>query len=110
MDDFSNKFKKSKGKSFWMKDGKGRENVEYSFKKLCFVATDQKLLANILLELSNSEKCYFVKFSVFPKEKMYLGRAFFLSDEEAGRLWAIYKKHAKLNCTIQDDTFTKNYR
>jgi hypothetical protein len=79
-------------------------------KKLCFVATDQALLVEVLLELAERPDCVYLKYSVWPRDGMYLGRCF-LSDEHAvGELWAKYKGHPRLFCSVQDDEFTARFR
>jgi hypothetical protein len=78
--------------------------------KLCLTATDQELLAEVLFELSDHPRCRAVKFSVEPKDGMYLGRAFINDADELGRLWQKYKRHPRLMCSIQDDDFTMQYR
>jgi hypothetical protein len=51
-----------------------------------------------------------VKYSVVPRDGMYLGRCFLTSDAAAGRLCAEYKAHPKLMTSIQDDDFFNTYR
>ena len=43
---------------------------------------------------------------------MYLGRCFFIENEEerVGATWAEYKAHPKVFCTIQNDDFTMAWR
>jgi hypothetical protein len=82
----------------------------YCQKKLCFVATDRWLLAEELRQLAERPDCYYVKYSVRPKDGMFLGRCFLIEDQEVGALWAKYKQHPRLFCTIQDDTFTAPFR
>jgi hypothetical protein len=79
-------------------------------KKLCFVATDQALLADVLGQLAGRPDCYYVKYSVAPREGMYLGRCFLLDEREVGAVWAKYKSHPRMMCSVQDDDFTRNYR
>jgi len=79
-------------------------------KKLCFVATDQALLADVLRELAARPDCVFVKYSTYQKDRMYLGRCFLTNEHEVGMLWAKYKKHPRLFCTVQDDDFTAAFR
>lgn len=96
---------------FLCRDGKGRHQAqEYSHKKLCFAATDKEFLMQLLFELSQDEKCYFVKLSDKDRDGMYLGRCFFIDDETVARHWAKYKAHPKLFCNVQDDDFVKSYR
>jgi hypothetical protein len=79
-------------------------------KKLCFVATDQSLLADVLRQLAERPDCYYVKYSVYQKDGMYLGRCFLMDAHEVGVLWAEYKEHPRLFCSIQDDEFTAAFR
>jgi len=87
-----------------------KPSVEVSQHKLCFVATDRNLLADILLELSERSDCYAVKYSVEPRGGMYLGRCFMLEENAVGELWQTFKRHPRLMCTIQDDDFTAQFR
>ena len=81
-----------------------------SQKKLCFTATERDLLARHLLELSRREDCFFVKFGVNPRGGMYLGRCFLMSDQGVGEVWAEYKNHPSIFCTVQDDDFVGQFR
>ncbi len=85
-------------------------DAECSHFKLCLTATDCALLAEVLLEVSEHPKCRAVKFSVHPKDGMYLGRAFINDEQELGRLWQELKRHPRLMCSIQDDSFTTRFR
>ena len=89
------------------KDGPKEEQVNM---KLCLTATDQELLANVLREIADHPRCRAVKFSVQPKDGMYLGRAFINDRSELGRLWQQYKRHPRLMCSVQDDDFTMQFR
>jgi hypothetical protein len=82
----------------------------YSQKKLCFTSTARDLLARHLLLLSKREDCFFVKFGVVPRGGMYLGRCFLMTDEAVGKVWAEYKSHPSLFCTVQDDDFVERFR
>lgn len=82
----------------------------YSNKKLCFVCTDKEFLMNLLVELSEHRDCFFVKLSAEPRDKMYLGRCFFTSDELIGEFWAKYKMNPKVLCNVQDDDFVNPFR
>lgn len=88
----------------WNEEGRRCE------KKLCFVATDQALLAEVLYELSERPDCYFVKYSVHPRDGMYLGRCFLRDEHEVGSLWDEYHGHPRLFCSVQDDEFTAPFR
>jgi len=79
-------------------------------KKLCLVATDQLLLAEVLGQLADRPDCYYVKYSVRPRDGMYLGRCFLLDEQEVGALWAKYKAHPRMMCSVQDDEFTRSFR
>jgi hypothetical protein len=79
-------------------------------KKLCFVATDQALLADVLAQLAERPDCYYVKYSVYPRDGMFLGRCFVIHEHEVGVLWAAFKGHPRLFCTVQDDEFTAPFR
>jgi hypothetical protein len=79
-------------------------------KKLCFVATDRALLADVLRELADRPDCVFVKYSTYQKDGMYLGRCFLTNEYEVGVLWAKYKEHPRLFCSVQDDDFTARLR
>ena len=81
-----------------------------SQKKLCFTATSRELLAKHLLEISRRADCFFVKFGVKPRGGMYLGRCFLESDQAVGELWAEYKSHPSIYCTVQDDDFVGQFR
>jgi hypothetical protein len=82
----------------------------YCQKKLCFVATDLGLLADILGQLAERPDCYYVKYSTYQKDGMYLGRCFLMDEHQVGVLWAKYKEHPHLFCTVQDDDFTAPFR
>ena len=79
-------------------------------KKLCFVATDRTLLSDVLYELALEPDCWFVKFSVEASDGMFLGRCFMLTPERIGTLWARFKPHPRLLCSVQDDDFVARYR
>jgi hypothetical protein len=99
------------GDSFFARDGRAKLAGEPKpARKLCLVATDQRFLAEILLELSNDARCHFVKYSRRPKDGMYLGRCFVTDDDLLGALWARYKRHPKLMCSLQDDAFVERFR
>ena len=75
-----------------------------------FVATDQALLADVLRQLAARPDCYYVKYSVYSRDGMYLGRCFLADEHEVGVLWAKYKEHPRLFCSVQDDDFTAPFR
>jgi hypothetical protein len=79
-------------------------------KKLCFVSTDRAVLAEELAELAERPDCVYVKYSVYPHAGMYLGRCFLKDEYAVGMLWARYKAHPRLFCTVQDDDFTIRFR
>jgi hypothetical protein len=41
---------------------------------------------------------------------MYLGRCFLMDEHEVGKLWAKFKTHPRLFCSVQDDDFTAQFR
>jgi hypothetical protein len=82
----------------------------YCQKKLCFVATDRTLLADFLGALAERPDCYYVKYSVRPRDGMYLGRCFLVDEQAVGQLWAEYKAHPRVFCSVQDDDFTAAFR
>jgi hypothetical protein len=86
------------------------EEKRYCRKKLCFVATDQALLADVLGQLAERPDCYYVKYSVQPRDGMYLGRCFLMDEQAVGLLWAQCKGHPHLFCSVQDDDFTAPFR
>jgi hypothetical protein len=79
-------------------------------KKLCLVATDHALLADVLLQLAQRPDCHYVKYSVYPRDGMYLGRCFLMDENAVGQLWAELKPHPRLMCCVQDDDFTAAFR
>jgi hypothetical protein len=79
-------------------------------KKPCFVATDQAMLADVLRQLAERPDCYYVKYSVEPRDGMYLGRCFLVDENEVGVPWAKYKEHPRLFWSVQDDEFTAPFR
>jgi len=95
---------------FMARDGAARPGGVCSNKKLCFVSTDKRYLASLLLELSKRADCYVVKYSITPHYGMHLGRAFMISDDIVGTLWAHYKAGENVYCTVQDDDFTERFR
>jgi hypothetical protein len=95
---------------FLCRDGPLRANGPCSQKKLCFTATNRELLARHLLALSRRSDCYFVKFGVNARGGMYLGRCFLGTDAAVGEVWAEYKRHPSLFCTVQDDDFVEQFR
>ena len=79
-------------------------------KKLCFVATDKAYLAEFLGRLADRPDCHYVKYSVRPRDGMYLGRCFLIDEHEVGVLWAECKGDPRMFCSIQDDDFTAPFR
>lgn len=86
------------------------ERVPPLNKKLCLTATDKAFLVRLLYELSNLPACFAVKYSHTPKDDMYLGRVFVTDEALLGELWAEYKVHPKLMCSIQDDDAIEVFR
>ena len=97
-------------KVFMLRYGLGRQGGVSSNKKLCFVAHDKEHLVGFLLDLTRRTDCYVVKYSIEPRDNMYLGRAFMTNDEVVGRLWADLHDDPKVFCSIQDDDFTERFR
>lgn len=64
----------------------------------------------LLSELVALEDCYFVKYYMKPRDGMYLGRCFFTTEARVGEVWAKYKAHPKVFCSIQNDDMTEKYR
>jgi hypothetical protein len=90
--------------------GAAGKAAPYSNQKLCFAATDKPFLIALLYELSLRPDCHYVKYSIEPRDHMYLGRCFLTTDQAAGELCQHYKSHTKLLVTLQDDTFFNNFR
>ncbi len=96
---------------FMARDGAARTaDATYCNKKICFAATDIQFLAELLRELSEHPKAFFVKFSTYTRDGMHLGRCFFIDEQSVGETWAEYKMHPKLFCNIQDDDFSIGWR
>ncbi len=51
-----------------------------------------------------------MKFSTQPRGGMFLGRCFLSTDDAVGRVWAEYKSHPAIFCTVQDDDFVTAFR
>lgn len=100
------------GDAYHCLDGPARRAgaTTYSNKKLCFTARRQDLLARHLRRLAERDDCFFVKLGARARDGMYLGRCFLLTDAAVGDVWAQYKSHPSLFCTVQDDDFTNAYR
>jgi hypothetical protein len=98
------------GGVFMSRSGGAGRSVVRSEKKICFVATDKAFLIELLYELSLREDCCTVKYSVSPRDGMYLGRCFLSSDAAAARLCAEHKNNPKLMVSIQDDEFFNPHR
>ena len=60
-----------------------KDESRFGQKKLCFVATDQALLADVLGQLAERPDCVYVKYSIDPRDGMYLGRWFLMDDHES---------------------------
>jgi hypothetical protein len=95
---------------FMSRHGGAGPSAVRSEMKVCFVATDKPFLIELMYQLSLRKDCCFVKYSVYPRDGMYLGRCFLTSEDAAGRLCAEYKSHHKLMVTIQDDDFFNDFR
>ncbi len=109
--EFESAFTPSHGGAFMSRDGLARASgTGVCQKKLCIVATDFGFLRALLFDLSGRDDCYFVKYSLAPRDGMYLGRCFLTDEGAVGRLWQELKVHPKLMCSIQDDEFTLAFR
>lgn len=96
--------------NFLCREGPAGLQEPYAQQKLCFTATDRELLARHLLALSRRDDCVFVKFGVKDRGGMFLGRCFLLTQQAVGEVWAMYKRHPTIFCTVQDDDFTERFR
>lgn len=105
-------FRRSRSGHFMERDGAARKpGVAFcKDKKVCFFARDQALLASVLYALSRRPDSYYVKYSVEPRDGVYLGRCFMVDRELVGQVWAEFKMHPRLHCCVQDDAFTSDYR
>jgi len=105
------RFEPAESGPYMKRDGPARARGEEACRqKLCLVATDRQLLANVLHDLSLEENCFFVKLSINPTDGMYLGRCLLTSAERVGHLWAELKQHGRLFCSVQDDDFVAPFR
>jgi hypothetical protein len=82
----------------------------YSQMKVCFTTCREEILKNILIDLSSSQNCYWVKMSTIPRDGMLIGRCFFTTKEAAGKVWAKYKHHPFIIVNLQDDEFAQHFR
>lgn len=82
----------------------------HSNMKVCFVATDREFLAGLLLELAARPDCFYVKYSIEPRDGMYLGRCFLLTNGASAKLCAAHKGHPRLMTCLQDDDFFNPFR
>jgi len=96
--------------NFLCRNGVAFAGGVHSNQKLCFTATRRDLLERHLLVLSRRSDCYWVKFGVKARDGMFLGRCFLTTDAAVGQVWAEYKRHPSLFCTVQDDDFTHRFR
>jgi hypothetical protein len=108
--DLEAKFVPTRGGVFMERYGGAGRSASHSEKKVCVVETDKTFLVALLYEWSKRSDCHYVKYSVSPRDGMYLRRCFLTSDETAGRLCREYKGHPKVMVTIQDDDFFNAYR
>lgn len=96
--------------SYRFRHGPMERGAPHSKKKVCLVATDERLLVELLHELSQRPDCYYVKYSAFVRDGMRLGRCFLATDEAAATLCRELKGHPRLFVTLQDDDFFAPYR
>jgi putative acetyltransferase len=92
------------------RSGPHGKEAPHSKKKVCIVATDLKLLADLLYGLSLRQDCNFVKYGTIARDGMYLGRCFMQTDRLAAELCEQLKHHARLMVSIQDDGFFNAHR
>jgi hypothetical protein len=104
------RFELAPGGKFRERRGAAGQGVPYSQRKVCFAATDLPFLVDLLYELSRRPDCYYVKYSVIPRDGMHLGRCFLTTDRAAGELCQELKPHPKLLVTVQDDDFFAPFR
>lgn len=74
--------------------------------EVCFVATDRALLVEVLCSLAERAVCFYVKYSVQPRDGIYFGRCFLIDEHEVGMHRARNKSHPRLYCAVQADEFT----
>jgi len=79
-------------------------------KKLCLYATDRESLIRELDALASRPECFWVKYGATPRDGMWLGRAFFVDEAMLGLLWASYRAHTRLYCSVQDDDWASSFR
>ena len=104
-------FQMTSNGAFMERRGRGwNEERRFCQKKLCFVATDQTLLVEVLGQLAERPDCFYVKYSIRQRDGMYLGRCFLVDEQEVGALWVKYKTHPRMMCSVQDDEFTGPFR
>jgi putative acetyltransferase len=87
----------------------GRESPG-SNKKLCIVATDLRLLVDLLYGLSLRPDCAVVKYGTDQRDGMYLGRVFLATDAAAAELCEALKGHPRIMVSLQDDDFFNAFR
>lgn len=92
------------------RSGPHGKDVPHSEKKVCVVATDLKLLIDLLYGLSLRPDCNYVKYGTTARDGMYLGRCFMQTDAAAAELCGQLKSHGRLMVSIQDDDFFNVHR
>lgn len=95
--------------SFLLRHGPAIDQI-YPDRKICFFARDAELLGELLDQLAERPDCAAVGLSVAPRDQIYLGRAFFSGPEAVGEIWAAYKAHPRLHCSVHDDRLTADWR
>jgi putative acetyltransferase len=95
---------------FMERSGPLGRDAARSNKKLCIVATDARLLIDLLYGLSLREDCIHVKYGTVQRDGMYLGRCFLATDQAMAELTEALKGHAHLMVSVQDDDFFNPYR
>lgn len=107
---FEEQFTPTRIGNFRQRLGPGGRDQTYSNKKVCVVATDKAYLVEVLYGISLRPECFWVKYSTEPKDGMYLGRCFLLTDQAAGKLCQEFKADPKLMVSLQDDDFFNQFR
>lgn len=115
MTDISEKFESTDRDIFRFRKGPAfKEGGDHCQWKICLTATDESYLVKLLLDISEKEECFFVKYSPSGSPKcrdgMFLGRIFLSNEDQVGEMWRELRTDKKLMCSIQDDIVTKKFR
>ncbi len=104
------RFRLTSSGRFYERFGPLGPGAAHSNKKLCLVATDRELLADVLYGLSRREDCYYVKYAAIERDGMHLGRCFLQTDEATAELCEALKGHPRLMVSVQDDAWFNEFR